>query len=373
MSEQGFWSGKKVLITGGNGFVASNLAIKLIKLKANVHLTVRPGRDAHNTIQMLCGKDLGYSIEQTDLFDYNEVKNILSRRQIDTIFHLAASAIVQQAAISPSPTLLNNIIPTINILEAARVDEIERIIVASSDKAYGTHHPKGDSEDLPYRENYALRGLDVYSTSKACADLICQAMAFQYKMNIIVTRCSNIYGPGDLNFTRLIPGTIMRILSNKPPIINKGKGEVLREYMYIDDIVRAYVFLAENADKCYERKSPDRGNELYGWPCFNVGSYSTNELDHPEKLSNIKNTQDVIKLIGELVHEEYHDRNIKEAVINTKPLKNFIEIPDQFSDSKKIQDFGFKSTTELQDGLRKTIKWYHKHFDFLKQYGANYL
>jgi CDP-glucose 4,6-dehydratase len=371
MVSNNFWYGKNVLITGGNGFVASNLAIRLIDLGANVHITMRHYSD-HDTIKMLSDKDLKYDIEITDMYQYTDVKSILDRHQIDTIFHLAASAIVSHASNSPSPTLYNNIIPTINILEAARTGNIERVIIASTDKSYGDHSSVEDhSERIPYKENYALRGLDVYSTSKVCTDMISQAIALQYKQHILITRCCNIYGPGDLNFTRLIPKTIMRLLSGKEPVINDGNSHVLREYVFVDDIASGYIFLAEHIEEYYEQEYPQKGKDAYGWPCFNIGSYAGEELRNPHNLPNIKDVTAVISMINEIMAREC-DIEVLQPRIIAKGT-NFIEIPDQYLDSTKIHQFGFIPKTNLKEGLKKSIKWYNNNCEFLRKYGAQYL
>ena len=380
MDSKNFWFGKNVLITGGNGFVASNLAIKLIRLGANIHVTVNHYSE-HSKIKMLSGGDTGYDTEVTNMFNYDDVKRIIDRHRIDTIYHLAANAIVSNAASSPAATLNNNIIPTINILESARISKIPRIIVASTDKSYGDHTDAKDLKDggepLPYRENYALRGLDVYSTSKACVDMICQAFALQYKQHIIVTRCSNIYGQGDLNFSRIIPRTILRLLSGKQPVINEGNENVLREYMHIDDIVNGYLFLAENTDYYYKKEYPNRGDESYGWPCFNLGSYNSDtdkELTGraAANLPNIKSTADVMAMITDILAEKKYIRKRIEPIINKKS-GNFVEIPDQYLDSKKIMDLGYKAEIELRRGLCSTADWYYKNYEFLKKLGASYL
>jgi CDP-glucose 4,6-dehydratase len=364
-----FWYGKNVLITGGRGFVASNLAVKLLSYGANVHVTMRHYSE-YDTIRLLSDKKPEYDTEITDMTKYDDVKNILDRHQINSVFHLAASSIVSQAAASPCSTLYNNIIPTINIVEAARANGVKRLIIASSDKSYGDHSPSSDPERIPYKEPYALRGLDAYSVSKACADMISQAMALQYKQPVVITRCCNIYGPGDLNFTRLIPKTIMRLLSGKEPVINDGNNQVLREYAFIDDIVDGYMFLAEHMEKYYEQKYP-QGKDSYGWPCFNIGSYSGEELLEPRGLPNIKDVESVIALIAGTLEKEYGVNALQPRTIPKGP--DFKEIPDQYLDSAKLHRFGFVPKTKLKDGLERTIKWYKDNYEFLKKYAAQYL
>jgi CDP-glucose 4,6-dehydratase len=363
------WFGKNVLITGGNGFVASNLAIQLMALGANVHVTMRRYSD-HDTIKMLSGEQLNYNIEITNM--QHDVKNIFDRGQIDTVFHLAASAIVSQAANSPLSTFYNNIVPTLNIIEAARMNNIKRVIIASTDKAYGDHSSENDPEGIPYREHYALRGLDVYSASKACVDMISQAMASQYKQHVFITRCGNIYGPGDFNFSRIIPRTIMRILSNRAAVINEGNEKTLREYAFVDDVVSAYIFLAEHVESYYEEQEyPRKGEDAYGWPCFNIGNYTEDDLVYPRNLPNIKNVKSVISMISEIMQREYNIKALPPEIIPKGP--NFIEIPDQYLNSSKIYRLGFKARTSFEEGLRKTINWYYDNREFLRRYGALYL
>ncbi len=205
--------------------------------------------------------------------NFIEVQKICNRHQIDTIFHLAASAVVGEAANAPISTCENNIIPTLNLLEAARINKIPRVIVASTDKSYGDHADDDDPERIPYTESFALRGLDVYSASKVCADMIAQTYAFQFKLPVLVVRPCNIFGPGDLNFTRLIPRTILRLMQGSQPVINQGNDRVLREFIYIDDLVNAYLFLAENLERHYASPLPQRGRATYGWIAYNAGSY----------------------------------------------------------------------------------------------------
>ena len=232
---QNFWFGKRVLVTGGDGFIAAHLIKELLLKKAVVVTTIRHDRPL-KTLDLLNGSNSAPKpdVEYSDLLNYQEVRQICDRHQLDTVFHLAATAIVSEAANSPVSTIENNLITSLNLLEVARVNKIPRIIIASSDKSYGDH-ASDQQEELPYKENYALRGLDVYSASKVCADMIAQTYAFQFGLPVAVTRSCNMYGPGDLNFTRLIPRTIMSLLRGRPPVINIGNEKVLREYIYVED------------------------------------------------------------------------------------------------------------------------------------------
>ena len=359
-----FWYGKRVLITGGDGFVASNLADTLLRRGALVTVTLRHSRPMP-TADML-DFDRRPDVEICEMDDYGQVQRLCNRHQIDTIFHLAASAIVADAAHAPMSTFHNNILPTLNLLEAARINHIPRVLIASTDKSYGDHADADDPEPLPYQEAHALRGMDVYSASKASADLIAQTYGFQFRVPALIVRSCNIYGAGDLNFSRLIPRTSLRLLNGKAPVINLGNADVLREYIYIDDVVEAYLFLAENVGRHYSREMPRSGRDTYGWAAYNVGSYTTADGLSPEKYSNIQSVRQVIDMITELTGTELRPTTIP------KP-ENFIEIPDQFLDSAKLHDFGYVPRTEFPDGLRRTVEWYTENRELLSRFGARHV
>lgn len=363
-----FWYGKRVLVTGADGFVAAHLIKKLLNNNAVVVATVRHNRPL-KTLDLLHNGEVAKQpdMEYCDLLDYDEIRRVCDRHQIDTIFHLAATAIVSAAANSPMSTIENNVIGTLNVLEVARVNNVPRVLIASTDKSYGDH-ATDSYEKLPYKENYALRGLDVYSSSKVCSDMIAQTYAFQFKLPVMICRSSNIYGPGDLNFTRLIPRTVMRLMSNKPPVINIGNENVLREYIYVEDIVDAYMLMAEKVEAYYgtdHSNMPRSGADTYGWPAFNVGSYTEKDLDDVSKCSSIKSVASLIKLLQEKVKDV-------EPIIIPKPA-NFIEIPDQYIDASKLFELGFKPKVSFEEGIEKTTAWYKENFSKLEPLAAKYL
>lgn len=359
-----FWYGKRVLITGGDGFVATNLADALMRRGALVTITVRHSRPVPTA--SLLDFDSRPDIEICEMDDFTQVQRLCNRHQTDTIFHLAASAIVGDAANAPMSTFQNNILPTMNLLEAARINNIPRVLIASTDKSYGDHADADDPEPLPYREGHALRGMDVYSASKAAADLIAQTYGFQYKVPALVVRSCNIYGAGDLNFSRLIPRTSLRMLNGKAPVINLGNADVLREYIFIEDLVNAYLFLAENVDRHYSGEIPRTGRGTYGWAAYNVGSFTSTKGQQPQDYSNIRSVRQVIEQVGALVGTSL------EPVTIPKP-ENFIEIPDQFLDSTKLHEFGFTPRIEFEEGLRRTVEWYTEHQDLLSRAGARHV
>ncbi|MCW2801388.1 MAG: hypothetical protein JWQ70_2860 [Aeromicrobium sp.] len=359
-----FWYGKRVLVTGGDGFVASNLADALIRRGAMVTITVRHNRPLPTA--SLLEFENRPDVEICEMDDFTQVQRLCNRHQTDTIFHLAASAIVSDAANSPMSTLQNNILPTMNLLEVARINNIPRVLIASTDKSYGDHADADDPEPLPYREGHALRGMDVYSASKACADLIAQTYGFQFKVPALVVRSCNIYGAGDLNFSRLIPRTSLRMLNGKAPVINLGNADVLREYVYIDDLVNAYLFLAENVERHYSGEIPRTGRATYGWAAYNVGSFISSQGKPPEEYSNIRSVHQVIEQVGGILGTSLQPTTIP------KP-DNFIEIPDQFLDSGKLHEFGFTPQIEFEEGLRRTVEWYTANQDLLSRAGARHV
>lgn len=359
-----FWYGKRVLITGGDGFVASNLAQVLMARGAVVTITVRHSRPAPTSA--LLGHEQRPDVEVCEMNDYPQIQRVCNRHQIDTIFHLAASAIVSDAANAPMSTFQNNIEPTLNLLEAARVNNIPRVVIASTDKSYGDHADADDPEPLPYREQHALRGMDVYSASKACADLMAQTYAFQFKLPVLIVRSCNIYGPGDLNFSRLIPRTALRLMGGSAPVINLGNAHVLREYIYVADLVDAYLHLAENMEKHYAEPMPRTGRATYGWSAYNVGSYETASGRPVSDFDSIQSVTGVIDTLQRVLATSL------EPVTIPKP-ENFIEIPDQFLDSQKLHDFGFVPKVSFEDGLKHTIEWYRDNQQLLSKLGDRYL
>lgn len=357
-SSQKFWKNREVLITGAGGFVGSRLTKALLNLGATV-IAVISKRAARQQL-VLPIKDPRLQIIACDLTDFASIRALFSGKAIDTVFHLASSPIVSQAALKPWLTFQNNLLATANLLEACRLSGTKRVLLASSDKAYGDH-ARDELEGLPYKESYALRGLDIYSASKVCADTLAQAYAFQYKMLIGVLRCCNIFGPGDVNFTRLIPRTIMLLLSGHAPIIKAGHEKVLREYLFIDDAVRAYIFLAQRLESYYGRnfeRMPKKGQKTYGWLAFNVGSYSQRQTKNLPACLNIRNVRQIIDLLSKKI------RPILPKVIR-RPSK-FIEIPDEYLDSSKIMRLGFKTEVSLEDGIAESVIWYRKNFKNLK-------
>lgn len=232
-----FWNNRKVLITGFEGFLGSRLSKALLKTKAKViGLDIK----THRRETVLRGDDYKkMALYKGSVTDYNLLRKILRKHSVNVIFHLAAEAIVGRGQRNPRRTFKANIAGTWTVLEAARQHgKIEAVIIASSDKAYGSH------EKLPYREDMPLIAKHPYDVSKSCADLIAHAYAHTYGLPVAITRCGNVYGPGDFHFSRIIPDAIRCALTGKTLLI-RSDGTYLRDYVYVDDIINGYISLAE--------------------------------------------------------------------------------------------------------------------------------
>lgn len=310
--------GKTVLVTGGTGFVGSHLVEALLAKEAQV---VVPYRSLHPS-SFFATQGLGKRtiLCLGDIKNRNRVFEIVVKHEVEYIFHLAAQAIVPTAYYNPWETIATNIIGTTNILEAGRLyPGIKGIIVASSDKAYGKNQKPG-------REDDPLRGDHPYEASKSAADLIAQAYWQTYKLPVIVTRFGNIYGEGDLNYSRIIPG-IMKALIDKKMLKIRSNGKYIRQYLYVKDVVDGYLLLMKNINKI-------KGE------VFNFGS--------DDELSVIE----LIKLI-----ETSLTAKIKYRILNI--TKN--EIPYQSLDFSKIKkELGWQPKYSISSTMQKINKWYQK-------------
>ncbi len=316
---------KNVLVTGANGFVGAALCERLLKMNKTVVGIVRD-RNYKSRRDILENISVVYS----DLRDYDAVRYAVSKYEIDTIFHLGAITILKMATYDPKTCFQVNVLGTMNVLEAAReCGHVHKIVVASSDKAYGNH------DILPYREDFSLLASDPYSTSKSCTDLISQSYAYSYDLNTSILRSGNIFGPGDLNKSRIIPGSILRILDDERPVIYSGVGAFKREFMYIDDVIDGYL--------CVQ----DRG--LAG-EAYNIGG------------SGYQNIFDTVSMV------------IEEMGVDIQPQileRDFIEIKEQYLDASKLESLGWQCKYKIREGIRKSIPWYKEyHADPKKFYWA---
>lgn len=320
-----FWNNKNVFITGGTGFLGSYLVKKLVNYGANITILVRDYIPQSNIYR---GEEYKKAnVVHGTLEDYLLIERTLGEYEIDTVFHLAAQAIVGVANRNPLGTFKSNIEGTWNILEAARKSPlIKRVIVASSDKAYG------DQEKLPYDENMPLQGKHPYDVSKSCADLIAQTYYETYKLPVCITRCGNLYGGGDLNFNRIIPQSIQSILNKEAPVI-RSDGSFIRDYFYIEDAVDAYINLAEKVVE------------------LNLGGQAFN-FSNEIQLTVLELVNKILKIMGS---------SMKPIMLN----QGSNEIIHQYLSAKKARTvLGWSPNYTIDEGLSKTIEWYT---DFLKK------
>lgn len=318
-----YWKNKSVFITGATGFLGSWLTRYLLDMNADIVVLIRDWVPRSNLIDNKIINKI--NTVRGNIEDYFLIERIINEYEIDTVFHLAAQTIVSIANNNPISTFETNIKGTWNILEACRRNKkIKKIILASSDKAYG------DQTKLPYDEEFPLFGRHPYDVSKSCADLICRAYFETYALPACITRCGNFYGGGDLNFNRIIPGTIRSILNNEPPVI-RSDGSFIRDYFYIEDGVLAYILLAEKMDD----------PRLFG-EAFNF----SNEI----QITVLDLVNKIIKLMGS---------NLKPIILNevTKEIKH------QYLSAKKAREIlGWKPKFNLESGLKKTIDYYKNFF-----------
>jgi len=319
-----FWKAKKVLITGYEGFVGSWLCKYLLKTNAEIFgLDIKTNR--RETI--LTENDLKkIKIIKGSVENFNLVFDLISKNKIEIIFHLAAKSIVGECFQRPLRALKTNVEGTWNILEAARqFDCVESIIIASSDKAYGAH------DKLPYKENMALQGKHPYDVSKSCADLIAQMYHHTYALPVIITRCGNIYGPGDFNFSRLVPDAIRCALSDKTLLI-RSDGKFTRDYIYIEDIVNGYILLAENLCR------------------LNLAGESFN-FSNEKPMSAVA----LVRMIYKIARKKLNYRILNAARY---------EIKHQYLSSRKARRIlKWKPTHSFQEALRETLIWYRDNID----------
>jgi CDP-glucose 4,6-dehydratase len=318
-----FWNDRRVFISGCTGFLGSWLTAGLVENGADVIGLQRDQVPHSHLVRTEMNQKI--TIVNGDICDYQLIERTLAEYEVDTIFHLAAQTIVGIANRAPQSTFETNIKGTWVLLEAARRNPtVNRIIIASSDKAYGRH------EELPYREDAPLQGRHPYDVSKTCADLIAQAYIHSYNMPLVISRFANIYGGGDLNWNRIVPGTIRSVVRGERPII-RSDGTFKRDYLFVGDAVTGYLTLAEQL----------RALDVCG-QSFNFG------LDKPVTVFEI--VQTIIQLSN---FPEIEPIVLDEA-------KN--EIPDQYLSSEKAKRvLGWQPQFTLSEGLKETMNWYESY------------
>ncbi|MBS0620525.1 MAG: GDP-mannose 4,6-dehydratase [Verrucomicrobia bacterium] len=316
-----FWMGKNVFVTGGTGFLGYWLVRALVEAKAHVTVLVRD----HDPQCALIRTGLIHKTRVVNgaLEDFSALERAINEQEIDTVFHLAAQTIVGTALRNPLPTFESNIRGTYNLLEACRIHKslVKRILVASSDKAYGS------SPVLPYTEEMPLRGEHPYDVSKSCTDLIATTYHHTYGLPVAIARCGNLYGGGDLNWSRLIPGTIRNFHQDKAPLI-RSDGTLTRDYLYVEDAVQAYLLLASHLHR----------EDVQG-EAFNFGPNAP---------------YSVLEIVGALQRLMGREDLSPQILGEAKE-----EIRDQSLDSTKARALlGWKPLYSLEEGLLQTIDWY---------------
>jgi CDP-glucose 4,6-dehydratase len=314
-----FWKNKVVLVTGHEGFLGSWLTKRLVEEGARVVGMDKVRHLDRGILKSIRKNFLGLT---GDVSDLKSVTKVINRCKPEVIFHLAAEAIVGKANSQPLGTFKSNIEGTWNILEAARVNPfIKSIVVASSDKAYGSH------EKLPYTEEAALQGEHPYDVSKSCADLICRTYWVTFRVPVCVTRCGNIYGPSDYNFSRLVPDAVCSVLQNKQFAI-RSNGRFTRDYIYVEDVVEAYMQLAQKMNKLGVQ------GEAFNFSCEDPLSV----LDLYKKIVRVSGTKSSApKILNQAQYEIQHQ---------------------YLSSSKAKNVLGWKPKFSLEAGLEQTLHWY---------------
>jgi len=317
-----FWQSRSILVTGGTGLLGSWLVPALVERRAAVVALVRD-----ETPRSLLVRDGWLDRIVTvrgDLREEGLLRRTFAEYGTQTIFHLAAQTLVGVAKVDPVGTLDTNIRGTWTLLEAARQCGVSEIIVASSDKAYG------ESPHLPYREDHPLQGRFPYEVSKSCVDLITSMYARTYALPAAIVRCGNLFGGGDLNFSRLIPGAIEATLRNQNFKI-RSDGGFVRDFLYVEDAADAYLCLAEHLA---------RDRSLIG-ESFNFGlGLRLTMLELVEKILTMMHRPDLRPVVQNMVDSE---------------------IREQYLDPSKAQArLGWTPSYGMEEGLRRTIEWYRQ-------------
>jgi CDP-glucose 4,6-dehydratase len=319
----GAWSQRRVLVTGATGLVGAWLVKQLRERGSYVVALIR---DSDPQSELFRSGDVArVSVISGDLADFFTVERAISEHEVDTVLHLAAQPIVGVAHRFPLQTFESNIRGTYHVLEACRIHRalVRRVVVASSDKAYG------EQPQLPYTEDMPLHGRHPYEVSKSCADLLAQSYHHTFGLPIGIARCGNIYGGGDLNWSRIVPGTIRSLLRGERPII-RSDGKYVRDYIYVKDVAHAYLTLADGIDD----------------PTLHGGAFNFS----PESRVNVLELVDLITRLMDC-------RSLTPDVQNTAQG----EIHSQYLSADKANRLlAWRPTHTLEAGLRETIAWYRE-------------
>jgi len=317
-----FWQDRPVFVTGATGLVGGWLVRRLAALGAEVVCLVRDWVPQSELAR--AGLLEQVKVVRGDVRDQALLERALGEYEIDTVFHLAAQTIVGIANRNPISTFESNIAGTWALLEACRRSPtVKQIVLASSDKAYGDH------ANLPYSEDTPLQGRHPYDVSKSCADLIGQSYAVTYGLPVAITRCGNFYGGGDLNWNRIVPGTIRSVLRGQRPVI-RSDGSYIRDYFYVEDGAAAYILLAERlaADPALRGQAFNFSNEI-----------QVTVLELAQRILALMESGLEPEIRGEASNEILHQ---------------------YLSAERARRDLGWRPLFTLDEGLRATIAWYRE-------------
>jgi CDP-glucose 4,6-dehydratase len=320
-----FWRDRPTLVTGATGLVGGWVVKRLLELQADVVALVR---DWVPQSELVRSKALErVKLVRGDIRDQALLERVLGEYEIDTVLHLAAQTIVPIAARNPVSTFESNIGGTWTVLEACRRSPlVKQVVTASSDKAYG------DQDGRPYDETMPLRGRHPYDVSKSCADLIAQTYATVFDVPVAITRCGNFYGGGDLNWSRIVPGTIRAVLRGQRPVI-RSDGRPVRDYFYVEDGAAAYLLVAEHL-----HTKPELRGEAFNFS----NETPVTVLDLTKKVLDVMGS----RLTPDVRSEARH------------------EIPSQvLSSAKARRMLGWSPMFTLEEGLRRTVGWYTDALD----------
>ena len=318
-----FWRDRSVLVTGATGLVGGWLVKRLVAGGASVVAIVRDWVPRAELVQT--GLWESVTAVRGDICDQALLERVLGEYEVETVVHLAAQAIVGIANANPISTFESNIAGTWRLLEACRRSpRVKQIVLASSDKAYG------DAPELPYTEETPLRGRHPYDVSKSCADLIAQSYFATYGLPVAITRCGNFYGGGDLNWNRIVPGTIRAVIRGDAPVI-RSDGQFVRDYFYVEDGAAAYMHLAEQL------------------------ALRTELAGHAFNFSN-ENQVTVLELVRRILAALHSD--LEPVVLGQASH----EIRKQHLSAAKARTMlGWRPLFSLEEGISRTVTWYKNH------------
>ncbi len=310
------------LVTGGTGFLGSHLVKRLVSDGNNVTIVSTSIRDKTSLKALDIDLDK-INLVKGDVRDFDFLRKVFNEYEFDYVYHLGAISEVRKCQGDAKLAYDVNVGGTVNVLECARLyGDVKAIVVSSSDKAYG----KGN---VPYVEDQPLNGNGIYEASKSCTDIIARSYHYNYDLPVVVTRCSNLYGGGDANFSRLIPNTIRRLINNESPIIWEGVKDSTREFIYVEDAVDAYISLVDNIDKTVG-------------DAYNIGG------------GVIQSIEEVVLMLIDKINPDIDIKYLQ---------KDFPEITHQYLDSDRIwRHIGWKPNFTFEKGINLTIDFYKKYY-----------